>query len=263
RYGRIFTDITYDCWTWEYKAQAFLFLYPDLFGYDPAQKDPELFALSRNTYLAQKEDYFSYAAGRQMGYGQGYITESAILMDDPVDMQGYVEQAAAFCYHHSDHNYIVPEGVIMHPSGRFWFRNCDLGNCVQQAEIVKCARLLIGIDDLNPDRGLSLIPRLPKDWTEINVQDYPVVAQANNGTERSMVSYTYQKTAAGLNFKMKTARPIKLNTLRIGPIPEGKSIKTKGKIPSSKIVKRYGQAFVYFDLSGQPADHVEVSVLLD
>ena len=41
-----------------------------------------------------------------------------------------MDAATAFCYHHSDFNYIVPEGVIMHGSKRFWFRNCDLGNGV-------------------------------------------------------------------------------------------------------------------------------------
>ncbi len=64
--------------------------------YDLAVQDPDLYAICYNTYLAQKEDFFSYASGRQMGYGQGYITEAAILMDDPVDMKGYVEQAAAY-----------------------------------------------------------------------------------------------------------------------------------------------------------------------
>jgi hypothetical protein len=154
-------------------------------------------------------------------------------------------------------------GVIMHPSGRFWFRNCDLGNCVQQAEIVKCARLLIGLDDLNPDKGLSLIPRLPKDWTQITVEDYPVIAQVKNNREHALISYTCTRTTGGFDFTMKSDRLLKLDVLRLGPLPVGtKNVKVKGRgIPKPKMVDRYGQTFAYFDLSKSPTDHLSLSLV--
>ena len=249
RYGKIFVDITNDCWTWEYKRFAPLFLANDLDTYDLAKQNPELYNICYNTYLAQKEDFFSYSSGRQMGYGQGYITEAAILLDEPADMKGYLEQAAAFCYHHSDYNYIVPEGVIMHPSGRFWFRNSDLGNSVQQAEIVKAARLLIGLDDLNPIDGLTLIPRLPLTWEKIEVQNYPVIAVDQSGSSlRTLVNYSFKRIENGYEFSMETGEAIHLAQIRVGPF-DTKNIKIfESKMPFS-IKEIHGQYFVYIDLS--------------
>jgi hypothetical protein len=250
RFGRIFVDITNDCWTWEYKRFAPLFLASDLNTYDLVAKDPELYSICYNTYLAQKEDYFSYASGRQMGYGQGYITEAAIMLDEPDDMRGYVEQAAAFCYHHADYNYIVPEGVVVHPSERFWFRNSDLGNCVQQAEIIKAGRLLIGLDDLDPEKGLSVIPRLPSTWKTIEVQDYPVVATDLNGQSiRSLIKYQLRRIEQGYSFSLEASVPVRMNQLRLGPF-KSKNIKiTPGKIPFAEKEIR-GRYYIYVDLSG-------------
>ena len=249
RYGKIFVDITNDVWTWEYKRFVPLFLANDLYTYDLAIQDPELYSICYNTYLAQKEDFFSYASGRQMGYGQGYIAETAILLDESLDMKGYLEQAAAFCYHHSDYNYIVAEGVVMHPSGRFWYRNSDLGNCVQQAEIVKAGRLLVGLDDLDPAKGLNVIPRLPADWKTIEVKDYPVISMDKGGNSvRSKVDYSYKRVDKGFEFSLECDQPIRMGQVRLGPY-QTKNIKvTGGKIPTT-IRQIRDQYFVYFDLS--------------
>ena len=94
-----------------------------------------------------------------------------------------------------DSSYIVPEGVIVHGSKRFWYRNSDLGNAVQQAEIVKCARLLLGIDDIAPERGLRLVPRLPDGWTSLETEAYTVTK-----ADRTVVpfSFSYRRgTGAG------------------------------------------------------------------
>jgi hypothetical protein len=251
RYGKIFVDVTNDCWTWEYKRFVPLFLANDLNTYDLAIQDPELYTICYNTYLAQKEDFFSYASGRQMGYGQGYITETAILMDEPADMKGYLEQAAAFCYHHADYNYIVPEGVIMHPSEKFWFRNSDLGNGVQQAEIVKAGRLLVGLDDLNPAAGLTIIPRLPDTWKTIEVQDYPVIAMDKQGYPvRTGVNYHYSRLERGYEFSLETTDAIRLGQVRLGPFDTQNIKIEEGKMPY-KIVEIHGLSFVYFDLTAR------------
>ena len=166
-------------------------------------------------------------------------------------MKGYMEQAAAFCYHHSDYNYIVPEGVIMHPSERFWFRNSDLGNLVQQSEIVKAGRLLIGLDDLNPEKGLTVIPRLPSDWKTIEVKDYPVVAVDKSGKPlRTRVNYQYKRIENGYELSLETDSPIRLGQIRIGPFST-KNIKiTEGKMPyMAKQIR--DQNFIYFDLTAQ------------
>jgi hypothetical protein len=260
RFGKIFVDVTNDCWTWEYKRFAPLFLENDLYSYDLASRDPELYKICYNTYLAQKEDFFSYASGRQMGYGQGYITETAILMDDPADMKGYVEQAAAFCYHHADYNYIVPEGVIMHPSEKYWFRNSDLGNGVQQAEIVKAGRLLIGLDDLDPEKGLTVIPRLPDTWNRIEVQDYPVVATDQQGNYlRTKVKYQLDRIENGYRIQIETKDAIKMGQVRFGPFNTNR-IQSDNKKLTGRIVELNGLYYLYIDLSATQAQKYTLTV---
>ena len=100
-----------------------------------------------------------------------------------------MESIAHECYHHGEMPYIVPEGVIMNAMHSKWSRNNDLGNGVQQAEIVKCARLLLGIDDMDKKKPLRLIPRLPKNWQGMHAKDFPVFTK--NG--REFVSMEYKR----------------------------------------------------------------------
>ncbi|HEY0828585.1 MAG TPA: hypothetical protein VGE40_10850 [Bacilli bacterium] len=249
RYGFIWADTLYDVWTWEYKRLAPLLLAPDLTGYDLLRHYPELYRISLSTYKAQKEDCFNPASGRQMGYGQGYLTQAAILLDQYEDMTNCLEEAGAFCYHHTDYNYIVPEGVIVHPSGRFWFRNCDLGNAVQQAEIIKCARLLIGLDDLRPETGLAVVPRLPNGWNAIEIGKYPIVAETKNGVVRCTVThYTYSRVGNGFELNLKFDLPIKLEYVRIGPFPsQVKQVLVDGWNGSNHLLKSEGIQHVYLE----------------
>jgi len=170
-------------------------------------------------------------------------------MDDPADMKGYLEQAAAYCYHHSDYNYIVPEGVVTHPSEKYWFRNSDLGNAVQQGEIVKAGRLLIGLDDLDPEGGLNIIPRLPATWNGIEVEDYPVIAMDHRGKYlRTRIKYRLDRVRDGYQFQVETAEAIKMGQVRIGPFNTNKIHADNGKLPG-RIVELHGRYYVYLDLS--------------
>ncbi len=175
RHGDVLTDTNDDCWTYEYKRFVPLMLQSDFVSYDTHKKDPALFELMQRTFEAQREFYYNPYSGRQMGYGQGYLTEAVLSLDMPQEYTDCVNAAAHLCYHHTDVPYIVPEGVIMHGDGRYWFRNSDLGNAVQQAEIVKSIRLVCGLDDLDPESTYTLIPRLPQTMTRMTVKDHPVI----------------------------------------------------------------------------------------
>jgi len=246
KFGRIFADTIEDVWTWEYKRFSPLFLLADIYTYDPAHYDAELYQICKNTYLAQKEDYFSYAAGRQMGYGQGYLTQTCILLDEYEDLTGCVEQAAMFCYHHSDYNYIVPEGIIMHPSGRFWYRNCDLGNGVQQGEIIKCARLLIGLDDLNPEKGLCIIPRIPDTWSSIEVEDYKIAVMSDGKKTNALLSMKYERCGEGYRIEIKSNKPVEMGSVRLGPFSKDfTDFYIEGGHSCFRKEQRSGRQFVY------------------
>lgn len=226
KYGTVLTDTTDDCWTWEYKRFAPLFLMADVAGYDVLTDRKELFDLMNRTFEAQKEEYYAPEAGRQMGYGQGYLTEAAILLDRYEEMTECVEAAAKFCYHHTDLPYIVPEGVILHGSKRCWFRNSDLGNAVQQGEIIKSIRLLAGIDDISPERGLRLIPRIPDTFDSIEVKDYPILCCTEDGRKTVSAGISYTREGDGYHFRFRSEEAIAVERLRVGPFDRDAEIGT-------------------------------------
>jgi len=222
-YGNVVTDTTDDCWTYEYKRMVDLLLFSDFVGYDMALDNPELFDMMNRTFLAEKEVFYAPESGRQMGYGQGYLTQEAIMLDRYEELTECIEAAAMFCYHHTDHNYIVPEGVIVHGSKQFWYRNSDLGNAVQQAEIVKCARLLVGIDDISSERGIRLIPRLPNNWDSIDAKSYPITLPDKTVT---YIDFTYTRkaeegritaTCGDTAYTANWTKDINVEYIRMGP----------------------------------------------
>lgn len=188
--GRVRTDTTDDCWTYEYKRFAEIILAGDYISLDMAGADSALFDLMTRTFDAEREVYYNPYSGRQMGYGQGYLTNAALLLDLVDEYTDCVNASANLCYHHTDVPYIVPEGVIRHGSGKFWYRNSDLGNAVQQAEIIKEARLMVGVDDLNTSAPPTLVPRLPSTMTAMEVRDYPVATA--DGIKH--ITYRYERT---------------------------------------------------------------------
>lgn len=248
RHGQVYTDTNDDCWTYEYKRFCLGLMHTDTEGYDMAAEDPWLFDKLQRTFDAQKESYYHPESGRQMGYGQGYLTLTALALDRVEEYTDCVEAAARLCYHHSDRNYVVPEGVIMDVERKKWFRNSDLGNAVQQAEIVKCARLMAGIDDLKAGR-LNILPRLPEGWTGIKVKKYPVWQDG----ERKWVDMEYIRCGAekegyitalegqaGYGVKIEGA---KWDTLRVGPF-DTQDVRVKGG-QVKKISKIQNKYYVY------------------
>ena len=190
--GKVWTDTTDDCWTYEYKRFVEILMACDWATYDTADKDDALFDMMKRTFEAQKEVYYHPYSGRQMGYGQGYLTTATLMLDDVAAYTDCVNASAHLSYHHTDVPYIVPEGVILHGSGEYWYRNSDQGNAVQQAEIIKEARVMVGADDLSGE-GLSLVPRLPATMTAIEVKQYPVTVYG----KREKISYRYARDGEG------------------------------------------------------------------
>ena len=90
------------------------------------------------------------------------------------------------------HSFVVPEGVQVTPDGRCIFRTGDQGNGVQEAEIVKIFRLLIGVDDNQPQR-LRIMPRLPYGWSEIAVSKYPALVEHNGNRETALLHYDLRR----------------------------------------------------------------------
>lgn len=215
KFGELYQDSTYDCWTYDYKRFVYAMIYSDICGYDLKEMDESIYKRILNSYREQKSRYFNPYSGRQMGYGQGYITETALMLDEVEDYTACVEACAYLCYHHKYFNYIVPEGVIMHHDGKYWFRNSDLGNAVQQAEIVKVGRLILGIDSLG--EKVSFVPRKPKTFKRIAVEQYPVAYRKDGQLVSFQMNYSYEDIKEGYKFKLCTDTGAEIGSVRVGP----------------------------------------------
>jgi hypothetical protein len=248
RYGKVLTDTTDDCWTYEYKRFVPALICTDFLAYDLHDADPELFGLCKRTFDAEKEVFYNAYSGRQMGYGQGYLTNCALALDLYGEYSECVDASAKLCYHHTDVPYVVPEGVIMHGSGEFWFRNSDLGNAVQQAEIIKEARLMVGADDLS-GKGYRLIPRLPSYMTRAEVKELPV--RLSDGVSR--ISFVYSRgaqypvfaTDGNVSYSFGLDSGEKPEYVRFGPFGQS-DIQTNGKLLKTEEIN--GKYYAYIEI---------------
>ena len=251
KYGRVWTDTTDDCWTYEYKRFADLILSSDYRSLDMASADEALFEMMTRTFAAEREVYYNPYSGRQMGYGQGYLTGAVLMLDLVEEYTACVNASANLCYHHTDVPYVVPEGVICHGSGQYWFRNSDLGNAVQQAEIVKEARLMLGVDDFDP-AALKIIPRLPTTMTAMEAKGLPVITA--NGVRT--VDYRYERstdlplwaTDGHTAYSMSLAGDVTVGEVRFGPFKD-KNITASGEILRIDQVQGYYYVYIRGDLS--------------
>ena len=247
KYGKIFVDNTYDAWTYEYKRFGILFEMADHFTYEPMSFDDELAVVAKNTMKAQMDEFYTPYSGRQMGYGQGYITQTMLLMDNVAEYSKCIEASAFFCYHNHDLQYIVPEGVITHPTKRYWFRNSDLGNAVQQAETIKSIRLMLGLEDLNPQTGINIIPRLPLSFDKMEISNYKLAKIVDGEAKKVAVEYCYSRIDGGYKVSIAAAEGILLNTIRFGPYAVGVTPPVLEYGVSVKTIEGYDYIYIKLD----------------
>lgn len=213
KYGELYQDCLYDVWTYAYKRFAYAFVMCDVLSYDLEILGNRKEKCLRNTYREQKARFFNPYSARQMGYGQGYLTLTAFMLDEVEDYSACFEACAYLCYNSHECNYIVPEGVIVHPSGDFWFRNADLGNAVQQGEIVKVSRLVVGLDDLSREKGLKILSRLPLNMKSIEAKGYCLHLPCGHIS----CDYSYSRVDNGYELRFSAERKIPLDFVRVGP----------------------------------------------
>ena len=161
----------------------------DYKGFAPQDDDPAWRAANEGAYQRLIGTYKPFGFyGWAMGYGQGFVTQAALLLDRMKDVTPMLEWTARETYDPQVASFIVPEGVQVDPSGTYVFRTGDQGNGVQEAEIVKIFRILIGVDDNEPKR-LRVMPRMPYGWTEIAVDRYPALVESDGKIETAQLHY--------------------------------------------------------------------------
>jgi len=181
--------------------------------------------VTRNSFqrlVDNTRKYTPYCAyGAAMGYSQGFVTQTALLLDRMDEASEMLRWIARFTYYDAPieaEKYLVPEGAEIIPTGEFWHRIGDLGNGVQQAETLKVLRLVIGVDNTGGDYEIRFVPRLPLDWTGIKIEDYPVWIRKNGKPHRVELGYDLQRNGRGMIFTVTSDTVLPKVELRLGAL---------------------------------------------
>jgi hypothetical protein len=162
-------------------------------------------------------DCYCYGYLSGSSYGQGYATQ-AMLVLDRLELAGKAIDCLAeltyrpfpgndldrdsdfFFYERFylpellDNPGIINDGGIAVYDGHKFDQGCGALNLVCVAEPLKIARLVVGLDDHDPQH-LQIISRLPPDWTSYEAENWPVLTPA--GLAR--VNLRCERCRAGLH----------------------------------------------------------------
>lgn len=205
-------------------VHAWFSIYYD--GLDSKQWDSLLTPVTRNTLQRQLNQPYGHAPALSMGYGQGWLTKSALMLDAMDDAGPLVWNIARYSY---DKNmdfvdeekgidwrrwkYIIPEGTNILPDGR-WYRIGDLSNGANQGPAMHALEVCAGVDDTNPDT-LKIIPRVPDPLTGIEVENHPVLIPEERGLTTKRIKYSYDRTEGEFVLEADTILPNL--SVRLGP----------------------------------------------
>lgn len=206
-------------------VQAWFAIYRD--GLDPHRWDAELTQITRNTLRRQLGYPYGHAAVLGMGYGQGWLTKAALILDEFDDAGPLLVNIARYAYDKNmdyvdesrdidwrKYLWLVPEGTNILPDGR-WHRIGDLTNGANQGPCLHAMELCAGVDDTQPD-DLRILPRVPDPLTGIEIKDFPVlVPVADHKLERVNIAYTYKRDE--LSFRLEADEPLPTLSVRLGP----------------------------------------------
>ena len=241
---------------------AHIQLAPDGVTYTPLEDYTKLDAteqkyleISRNSYryLMKAKNYNCL---RMYGYGQGMMTQSALLLDEMADASQFLDMLLRYSYLPNLDGWATPEGIITHRSGKYYLAvNGYSGQDAHIADSLKAVRLMLGIDDNDPAR-FRLIPRFPADWTHASIKEFPVLT----GEHRQKFAYTYTRTADTHRLSFEFEQPVKVMDVRLGPLPEKAnivSVTANGVAVIFKELRSGDSRWVWVrNLSGKTADVV-------
>ena len=245
KYGRVWT-LEYAGWPNESTVLGPLIFTADYKGFAPQDDDPDWRAANEAAYLRLIDTYRPFGFyGWAMGYGQGFVTQAALLLDRMKDVTPMLNWTAREVYDPEIKSFVVPEGAQIDPTGRFLFRTGDQGNGVQEAEIVKVFRILIGVDDTQP-RRLRIMPRLPYDWSEMSAEKYPALVERDGKLETVLLRYDLQRATGHMSLEISADRQLGPVAMRLGPFekrPEKSDVLVNGKTPEESSVEQSGDSW--------------------
>lgn len=262
KYGRVWT-LDYAGWPNKSTVLGPLIFLADYRGFAPEDDDPAWRPVNEAAYQRLIDTYKPLGFyGWAMGYGQGFVTQAALLLDRMKDVTPMLEWTARETWDPVIHSSVVPEGVQLTPDGSYIFRTGDQGNGVQEAEIVKMFRLLIGVDDNDlPWRGtgsaLRIMPRMPYGWSEIAVERYPALIDRDGKQETALLRYDLRRAGDRMILDISSDRSVGPVAVRLGPFqnqPQPTDVLVNSKHPSQSKIEQSGDSWwVSFTTSISPA----------
>jgi hypothetical protein len=246
KYGSVWT-LDYAGWPNKSTVLGPLISQADFNGYEP-ESDPKWQSADSAAYQRLIDTYKPLGFyGWAMGYGQGFVTQSALLLDRMNDATTMFDWAAKEIYDPrlGTASFIVPEGAQLDPTGRFIYRSGDQGNGVQEAEIVKAFRILVGVDDLDAQH-LRIMPRIPYGWTEVAVDKYPTLFSRDGKVETALLNYRLVRSPKQMSMDISANKAVGPVSVRLGPFkdsPATTSILINGKHPDGASVSRSGDSY--------------------
>ena len=205
-------------------------------------------------YLMREKNYNCL---RMYGYGQGMMTQAALLLDQMDDAGKFLAMLLHHSYLPNLAGWATPEGIITHRDDKYYLPvNGYSGQDSHIADATKAVRLLLGVDDNRPEH-LRLVPRFPADWTHMAIRQFPVLT----GTQRQMLSYTYTRGAEHQQFEFtleKEAGPV---AVRLGPLPAERRVSAasvNGKSCAFRAEHSGDSDWVWLDTKGGRENKIEV-----
>ncbi len=256
KYGHVWT-LDYAGWPTHPTVLGPLIFEADYQGFAPQNGNATWRSVDEAAYQRLIDTYHPFGFyGQAMGYGQGFVTESALLLDRMRDATTMLNWVAKEIYDPRFGCFISPEGVQIDPTGQYWFPAGDLGNGVQEAEIIKTLRLVIGIDDTHPGR-LQFYPRMPYGWNEMSVAKYPVLFDDDGKMETASLNYKLERSGKGMKLEINANEELGPVAMRLGPFerqPEASKIRVNGQIPKDALTEHSGDSWwVRFTMTVGPA----------
>ncbi len=235
-------------------VQAWFSIY--LAGLDPNKLHSEMTKISKNTLERQLDLPGGHAQPQAMGYGQGWLTKTALILDEMDDAGPLLVNLGKFSYDKNmnfvdkkngkdwrDFMFIVPEGVNFLPDGS-WYKIGDLGNGANQGIATHAIELCAGIDDTKPE-DLKIMPRVPAPLLGIEIEDFPVLVPVTEDRRRktedgflSRAKINYSYKLKPLRFKLTSDKTLPTLSVRLGPFTKPEAEKNLKKIKISKKTKK-------------------------
>jgi len=242
-------------------VQAWFSIYFD--GLDNKKFDSELTEITENTFDRQLNQPWGHAQVFGMGYGQGWLLKSALILDKMDDAgilltnlakysydknMDYVDKSRGIDWRH--YQWIIPEGTTIRADGS-WYRISDLGNGANQGIALHALELCAGIDDTKPE-DLKIMPRVPAPMTGLEIEDFPVLIPEtedrgrktedglritdHGSLSRAKINYSYKKNP--ISFKLESDKILPTLSVRLGPFTKSKAEKIIKKLIIPKEAKK-------------------------